>query len=81
MDPEDLDLLIEEGAAKVSAVVHLSTRDLEEGIRKKFPVEINEKALANVKIPPAIPCEPGALSTLKVPPRASARSRRPRSPR
>lgn len=29
-------------------------RDLEEGIRKKYPVEINEKALANVKIPPAL---------------------------
>jgi hypothetical protein len=29
-------------------------RDLEEGLRKKFPVEINEKALAGVKLPPAI---------------------------
>ncbi|MCK6587876.1 MAG: peptidylprolyl isomerase [Polyangiaceae bacterium] len=29
-------------------------RDLEEGLRRKFPVEINEKALANVKLPPAL---------------------------
>ena len=29
-------------------------RDLEEGLRKKYPVEINDKALASVKIPPAL---------------------------
>jgi hypothetical protein len=29
-------------------------RDLEEGLRKKFPVEINEQALGAVKLPPAL---------------------------
>jgi hypothetical protein len=29
-------------------------RDLEEGLRRKFPVEINDKALAAVKLPPAL---------------------------